>query len=123
MKEFTAIICTRPDGESFLLRRTMDDYWLCPVCAERASGEAPYDQLALYGSQDICPRCNTQYGYDDVAFGTDTVQSKWKKLRFNWLAKEGWPDDALIRLNKDLGIDLCILRRDAELYYKTNKHV
>lgn len=111
----------RPDGESFVLRKTKDNIWLCPVCAERAQGDAPYDQVALYGSQDICSRCKTQYGCDDVAFGADTVQGKWKKLRFDWLAKENWPHESLIRLQKDLDIDIGILKRDANLYYDSKK--
>jgi hypothetical protein len=118
MTELINVLCLRPDGEAFLLRRTSDYVWLCPVCAERSPGEAPYDQDARYGSQDICPRCKTQYGHDDFACGAETVQSKWKRLRFDWLKKEAWPFDALQRLEKDLKIDIARLQEDAMNYYR-----
>ncbi|MCC6677888.1 MAG: hypothetical protein IT436_12145 [Phycisphaerales bacterium] len=111
-------IITRSDGETFELRQIENGDWLCPVCAESLRDCAPYAGDGRFGSQDICMRCETQFGHGDHPSGAETLQSNWKRLRFEWLQKSGWKDDDLKRLTEYLGIDTIVLRREAEGYFQ-----
>jgi len=64
---------------------TVTDTYLCPVCgypglAEPAwTGESPSDEL--------CPSCGTQFGYDDAAGGdVQTRQAIYEQRREEWRA-------------------------------------
>lgn len=60
----------------------------CPVCGYDL-GFAPW--VGVSSSDEICPCCGIQYGYDDVA-GGDINKRNWiyKEWRNYWI-KEGMP--------------------------------
>ena len=60
----------------------------CPVCGYDALEERPYSPAGS-GSQEICPSCNFQFGYDDHSEGITFQQ--W---RAQWIAK-GMPWDGI----------------------------
>jgi hypothetical protein len=112
----------RPDGEVVALRKSQNGRWLCPVCAVELRGEAPYDDEARFGSQDICRSCNTQFGADDAVYGAATLQGRWKELRIKWIVEMKWSQELLNRLRDGLNVDPDLLRKDAEEYQRTRQN-
>jgi hypothetical protein len=52
----------------------------CRVCGYQPHGEPPYDAEG-YGSQEICPCCGVQWGYQD------SLPSAARRFREVWLAR------------------------------------
>jgi hypothetical protein len=53
----------------------------CPVCAYPDLSEPPWTDEGI-GSQEICPRCGIQFGYDDAAGGDaakrERIHAEWR---------------------------------------------
>ena len=87
----------------------MDTLTLCPVCGYDLGAPA-WDEVSP--SDEICPCCGIQYGYDDAAGGDmelrrkvhDTWRSKWVARGMPWSSvgqapPEGWdPKEQLRRV-------------------------
>lgn len=57
--------------------------YVCPVCGYDFLREPPWDNDAP--SDEICPSCGTQFGYDDAAGGrADQRQVRHRELRARW---------------------------------------
>lgn len=64
----------------------MNDRYKCPVCGYGGLTEPPWDNDAP--SDEICPSCRTQFGYDDAAGGDAARrQAKYRGLRKEWIAR------------------------------------
>jgi hypothetical protein len=63
----------------------MRDRYLCPVCGYPDLDEPPWTNNSP--SDEICPSCGTQFGYDD-ATGGDAArqQAVYRELRERWKA-------------------------------------
>jgi hypothetical protein len=81
--------------------QTAQEGWnYCPVCGFDDLREAPWANG--YGSQEICPCCGIQFGYEDCAGGDPTRRAalyvkrraEWKASGMKWYSKrrppEGW---------------------------------
>jgi hypothetical protein len=57
------------------------------VCGYPGLLDPPYDDVSGGGSDEICPCCGTQFGYDDFS-GDDPVlrRQRWTSLRERWVA-------------------------------------
>lgn len=67
---------------------------ICPACGFPSLDEAPWS-LDGGGSEEICPSCGIQFGYDDFC-GGDAEQRKrfYEDWRLRWVA-EGMPWSSL----------------------------
>lgn len=61
---------------------TMTNGFLCPVCGYEDLLEPAWDNDSP--SDDICPSCGTQFGYDDFAGDTGRRQARHRELRERW---------------------------------------
>jgi hypothetical protein len=91
---------------------TSDGTFTCPVCGYDGLEEPPWEDGG--GSDDICPSCGTQFGYQDASAyeGFNTRLAVHAKLRTTWIeagmkwhfasiesAPDGWdPQEQLARL-------------------------
>lgn len=74
--------------------------YICPVCGYQHLHEQPRGEKTG-GSQEICPSCGIQFGYDDEA-GGDPVRrlEVYERWRRDWIASgmkwqmEGHPQPA-----------------------------
>jgi len=58
----------------------------CPVCGfnfYKYSGELPWNGNTP--SDDICPSCGIQFGYEDSIYDEKKRNDIYKKLRENWI--------------------------------------
>jgi hypothetical protein len=71
--------------------------YVCPVCNYDGLFEKPYNSEG-YGSDEICPCCGYQFGYDDYP-DPKTGQREWRKKwideGYKWFSRgrkppEGW---------------------------------
>jgi len=97
--------------------REIDGQSVCPVCGHLCYGTPAYSMCRSstpeqpdkwsepFGcaSFDCCPCCNVQYGNDDYD-DEHPVATMWNKLRFAWLDRVGWGEDALAQLRGNLDI-------------------
>jgi hypothetical protein len=61
----------------------MINRYLCPVCGYPDLHAAPWENDAP--SDEICPSCGTQFGYDDVAGGDESRRARiWRERRETW---------------------------------------
>jgi len=64
---------------------TMD--YACPVCGYAGLYDPPEpDDPTHFESQEICPSCGTQLGYQDHAVDAATRALRHQKLRAAWIA-------------------------------------
>jgi hypothetical protein len=71
----------------------------CPVCGFDGLAELPWHDGV--GSDEICPSCGTQLGYDDAAGGDETKRKQiwldrreaWKLAGCPWFSKGRTPPD------------------------------
>ena len=57
--------------------------YVCPVCDYPGLLEPAW--VDDVGSQEICPRCGTQFGYDDAAGGDSERRAlRHQELRAQW---------------------------------------
>ena len=56
----------------------------CPVCGYGPLMSQPWQDEEP--SDEICPCCGTQFGYDDFATTDAARQARHDKLRKNWIA-------------------------------------
>jgi hypothetical protein len=95
LKEHTII--TR-SGEAITIHVDSDGNSACPVCGGVFPGEWPWGECYecdgdgnatgepyACASFDICPCCNTQYGYDDSPKEGQLLADRWRELRLEWL--------------------------------------
>jgi hypothetical protein len=91
---------------------TPDVTFICPVCGYDGLDERPWEDGG--GSDEICPSCGTQFGYQDSLAheGLDARLTIHARLRAAWIEggmtwhfasietpPEGWdPQDLLARL-------------------------
>lgn len=69
----------------------------CPICNFKGLYQAPYNIQGV-GSDEICPCCGFQYGYDDYPdkkMAQLEWRKKWAEGGFQWFSKtritvEGW---------------------------------
>ena len=54
----------------------------CPVCGY-PQDEPPYNDDGTIGSQEICPSCGIQFGYDDAR--ADLREQIWRDRRQQWI--------------------------------------
>lgn len=63
--------------------------YTCPICNYKGLYESPYN-VQGYGSDEICPCCGFQFGYDDYP-DKDMAQLNWRKTwidgGFLWYSK------------------------------------
>ena len=96
-------------GEIIEVRKTADGEDICPVCGfilgENSGAWRNYQTVLPNGSlaepggapsHDICPCCETHYGFDDDAEGAESITAKWQELRAAWLKRVG-PDDPVAK--------------------------
>lgn len=70
----------------------MSELYACPVCGYGELREPPWDNDSP--SDEICPSCGTQFGYDDAAGGDAARrQVRHRELREAWVAR-GMPWDS-----------------------------
>jgi rubredoxin len=55
----------------------------CPVCGFDGLSEPPWDDELP--SDQICPGCGTQFGYDDVCTTVAGREAMWTELRDSWI--------------------------------------
>lgn len=80
----------------------------CPVCGYPALEEPPWTDES--GSDEICPSCGTQFGYDDQAGGDPAarpavhlrLREAWKAAGCPWFSQArrpppGWDPQAQLR--------------------------
>ncbi len=67
----------------------------CPVCNYKGLYEQPYN-VQGYGSDEICPCCGFQFGYDDYP-DKEIAQMNWRKKwidgGFLWYSKSRMPPE------------------------------
>jgi hypothetical protein len=85
----------------------------CPICGFPILGEPPYRETTACspdgesemtrgfatGSNEMCPCCGTEFGFDDYVDASSegsTISEKWRELREKWL--QGVEVDGAIRL-------------------------
>lgn len=66
----------------------ISNYYYCPVCGFEHTEPTHYSDTGISGSQEICPCCGTQFGYDDCASNNDETIKRWENLRRKWV-KDG----------------------------------
>lgn len=64
-------------------RKDLDTGLFCPVCGYMLDFKAWHKGNS---SQEICPSCGTQFGYDDSSPTVDGVVKNWDELRKKWIA-------------------------------------
>jgi hypothetical protein len=70
---------------------SIDDFHCCPVCGYTLGFEPWHGYSA---SDDICPCCGIQFGYDDAAGGDmQRRQGVYEQWRQRWI-KKGMPWDS-----------------------------
>lgn len=60
----------------------------CPVCGYEGLFEEPYDERGV-GSDEICPCCGFQFGYDDFPdkkVGIENWRKKWIREGCKWFS-------------------------------------
>lgn len=58
--------------------------WLCPVCGYPGLRDQPW--LDGAPSDEICPCCGTQFGYDDAVGGEGAARERrYVSLRKRWI--------------------------------------
>ena len=91
----------------------------CPVCGIILSGEPawylswPVDahgkqigESSAVGSHNICPCCDTHWGYDDSPDGDgELITTKWAELRGEWLNRVPHTP-AVVEQLKNIGVNL-----------------
>lgn len=88
------------------------DTYLCPVCGYDRLYEPPWSDDAP--SDEICPSCGTQFGYDDAAGGDAARRAvAHRALRASWVSDgcpwfstsrrspDGWDPTAQLRVLED----------------------
>jgi rubredoxin len=61
----------------------MGDRYLCPVCGYPELSEPPWNNESP--SDEICPSCGTQFGYDDVVGGdAGKREALYRRRREAW---------------------------------------
>lgn len=92
-----------------------DHLFVCPVCGYGGLTERPWDNDAP--SDEICPSCGTQFGYDDAAGGSAAQrQARHRALREQWVSRgmpwdsegieappDGWDPAAQVAAAEDAG--------------------
>lgn len=68
---------------------------MCPVCGYNGLLSAAWDDDSP--SDEICPCCGTQFGYDDFATTADARVARHRDLREEWVAS-GFPWFSTTRL-------------------------
>jgi len=105
-EHFCAYRFELPTGEIVTLYQASNGDFACPICGFLlAGGEAPWwgdsesqpgitiKTKGFYGSFNICPCCDTEYGYEDC--GTN---ASWRDLRQKWLAEIDQTPEILTQL-------------------------
>ena len=104
-------------GGEIEIRKGEEGRSACPVCGVVLEGEPAWylswpidkdgkqigDAFAV-GSHNICPCCNTHYGYDDTEEGRETA-FLWVELRAKWLERIPHTPELAQQL-KNIGIEL-----------------
>ena len=76
--------------------------YACPVCFYPYLYEPPYDEYG-YASDEICPCCGFQFGYDDYP-EKESAYIKWKEKWLNggckWFSKNRKPPDGWLLQNQ-----------------------
>lgn len=67
-----------------MTQKKLDTGHTCPVCGYELNFKA-WDNG--YDSQEICPSCGTQFGYNDFGTSKEEIISKWRTLRKNWIER------------------------------------
>ena len=58
--------------------------WTCPVCGYDGLPDEPWSKDG--GSDEICPSCGIQFGYDDAAGGDFAARKlEWQAWRQKWI--------------------------------------
>lgn len=77
----------------------------CPVCGYTDLDFAPYDDYGI-PSQEICPCCGTQFGYDDANTSHDDLRNRWIQNGAIWHSSsqtppQGWNAERQISALKE----------------------
>ena len=65
---------------------------MCPVCGFRGLSEPPYDEHQC-ASFEICPCCDTEFGYDDANKSFDELRAAWIAAGMPWRNQSVPPSD------------------------------
>jgi len=66
--------------------------YLCPVCGYDGLFEPAHDALGT-GSDEICPCCGVQFGYDDARRSHAELRADWVQRGMTWRHHPGPPPD------------------------------
>lgn len=67
--------------------------YLCPICNYEGLHEPPYNKQG-YGSDEICPCCGFQFGYDDYPNKIESHikwREDWINRGYTWYSKSRIP--------------------------------
>lgn len=67
--------------------------YICPVCSYDGLFEPPYDERGI-GSDEICPCCGFQFGYDDFPNKEEKIalwREKWINDGRRWFSNSRKP--------------------------------
>lgn len=90
------------NGELIEARQSADGSFVCAICGFIGLGDPPF-----FGTNEICPCCFNEYGFDDAApIGAPpgTQAARFAELRRTWLERIGWLAAGLDQL-RNLGIE------------------
>ncbi|MNT37727.1 hypothetical protein D3C72_1738810 [compost metagenome] len=65
----------------------------CPVCGFHDAKLPPFEDGQNEWSQEICPSCGTQFGYDDAALSHHALRLRWVEGGAKWWATRPAPND------------------------------
>lgn len=69
------------------------DFRYCRVCGYDASEWLPWGEDGRFGSFDICPCCNVEWGYEDSTFeSTADFRAEWIRSGAKWSDRRIPPD-------------------------------
>lgn len=56
---------------------------ICPICGYGGLERPAYDEHG-YGSQETCPCCGIDFGYEDWVDNKKDLPERWENLRKRW---------------------------------------
>jgi|SRR5688500_16612826 hypothetical protein len=104
------------DGQTIRIHEIQPGVFACPVCGFDLGNMPPWSEgyamrpdgsrteLRASASHEICPSCDTEFGYDDAEEGISQEEC-WHRLRERWLAGTDDKERARVQL-KNIGIIL-----------------
>ena len=72
--------------QAWIISMPNNQTYVCPVCGYDSLTEPPYDAYgcALF---EICPSCETQFGYQDAGRSHEDLRESWLRAGAPWHSK------------------------------------